>query len=802
MALYTEEEYRKLKRSGMLPNVAAQAKYSQPASTPTTSVSTSPTVQAKEYGILPFIKNLGKGVVDAGYRTAITPIQGVLEGANSFTTMAQRPGGLNEAKYNTILQNAINKRGVGLTAEEQQAINFDKYTNSKSYEDSKGNVRATPTFMRKSDMERYSDENPLLVGGKQALETGSLFLPSAKIGGAAMATKAALPIAGAMSGIGSTRANANPEEYAINAGVGAGTGLIAGGASKLLGKLFGKTAATTADDAVNATKAATNKISTSGNKTAPFKMPGEAENANMQVQKIIEQYKNIPELKDFVPSPFRKNITEQNYRFLEEVNKYLRNQTPEVVSNINSTSPLDDILTKLKQSLQAEDATLFQNDAPIGAAKNALDRLNSQNYLGKYANGQLGAAEKYELRKAVDSLITQPEFNRVDAAGNAILAPETRVFKTLRDILSNDLKSASPEYKQSMDIQSFISKLKQHGIPGKAITEANKQNLKIPNTGVSAFNVGDAIDRGKIIVSDIGETVKQIPAPSSRLQTILPGISANAVTQSISKPFVSDITNTPEAATPTDLTQTEQSIVEEALRTGYLPKSAMGKMSETTTAPQDDLKQKMLADFVAIADYYDNLTGPRGGDQYSWEEAQQRAYTDLLMQNPEQINILNETKSLINGESSAAGKILPATQLTAIADMKQGIKQMGTAIEGIKNGSGIYDPIWGRIRKANPWDTEAQLEDGANRLLRQMIGKGLEGGVLRKEDETKYLEMLPKITDTKEVAAGKAEQIARELNSKLELYLQTLEEGGYAPLNGQSMNEETIFQNTLNNYGY
>ena len=52
--------------------------------------------------------------------------------------------------------------------------------------------------------------------------------------------------------------------------------------------------------------------------------------------------------------------------------------------------------------------------------------------------------------------------------------------------------------------------------------------------------------------------------------------------------------------------------------------------------------------------------------------------------------------------------------------------------------------------------------------MRQKVGKALEGGVLRKEDEEKYKKILPTIYDTEAVALDKIaqlqEMITRDLN--------------------------------------
>lgn len=64
-------------------------------------------------------------------------------------------------------------------------------------------------------------------------------------------------------------------------------------------------------------------------------------------------------------------------------------------------------------------------------------------------------------------------------------------------------------------------------------------------------------------------------------------------------------------------------------------------------------------------------------------------------------------------------------------------------------------------------------------LVKQVIGKGLEGGVLRKEDEEKYKNILPLIGDAPEVVASKITNLERELETKRENVLNALEDANY-----------------------
>lgn len=78
----------------------------------------------------------------------------------------------------------------------------------------------------------------------------------------------------------------------------------------------------------------------------------------------------------------------------------------------------------------------------------------------------------------------------------------------------------------------------------------------------------------------------------------------------------------------------------------------------------------------------------------------------------------------------------------------------------------------------NPFDTGAQNLQADTARIKQVIGKALEGGVLRKEDEEKYAKILPTLNDSDEVAQHKIDTIAADLQRKLGLYQQNLGSSG------------------------
>jgi len=91
----------------------------------------------------------------------------------------------------------------------------------------------------------------------------------------------------------------------------------------------------------------------------------------------------------------------------------------------------------------------------------------------------------------------------------------------------------------------------------------------------------------------------------------------------------------------------------------------------------------------------------------------------------------------------------------------------------------MFGPIRGRAGQINPYDVKAQTIDANMRRASQVIGKFMEGGVLRKEDEEKYRKMLPQLQDTPEVAKKKLEGVDILLRKKYNQFLSDYGNAGY-----------------------
>jgi hypothetical protein len=75
--------------------------------------------------------------------------------------------------------------------------------------------------------------------------------------------------------------------------------------------------------------------------------------------------------------------------------------------------------------------------------------------------------------------------------------------------------------------------------------------------------------------------------------------------------------------------------------------------------------------------------------------------------------------------------------------------------------------------------TESKQRQAIIDRIRQMIGKTLEGGVLRKEDEIKYAKILPTIGDPPDVVATKIAGLRETLQRKRETTLESLDDAGF-----------------------
>lgn len=156
------------------------------------------------------------------------------------------------------------------------------------------------------------------------------------------------------------------------------------------------------------------------------------------------------------------------------------------------------------------------------------------------------------------------------------------------------------------------------------------------------------------------------------------------------------------------------------------------------------------------------------GQTVSITDFQQAALKDLQTNGGRNLDKIKKAQELVFGKARA-GLELSDTAIKTINDLHGGItdlQKLYTQIEG-KNLTGPLRGLFSNI----PGNVEQQTLQSEIDRVRQTIGKALEGGVLRKEDEEKYKKILPTINDPKEVALRKMKQLYQKLNEDLSGYV-------------------------------
>lgn len=170
-------------------------------------------------------------------------------------------------------------------------------------------------------------------------------------------------------------------------------------------------------------------------------------------------------------------------------------------------------------------------------------------------------------------------------------------------------------------------------------------------------------------------------------------------------------------------------------------------------------------------------------------------------------NATNIMVAEINARARAAagngtsGKKLTSVSSRDLSDMAASVQLLQQFPEKIKKTGFKPGPVAGRLNVLNPYNTGAKSFQQISALQKQIIGKSLEGGVLRKEDEKKYENILITPHDTPEVIQAKLNELQSQILTKHNAQLQGFEDAGYntgtlKPITGKQI----IFSNDDNKF--
>lgn len=223
--------------------------------------------------------------------------------------------------------------------------------------------------------------------------------------------------------------------------------------------------------------------------------------------------------------------------------------------------------------------------------------------------------------------------------------------------------------------------------------------------------------------------------------------------------------------------------------TNQLMRQAPGSLTRAISGTMQPLDQTQMdqsqGQDMQGQDIYggQNMGGMQSQNMGQTSQTQQSAYP--LEQALRDINSTNNPKYqqqimdrydfVQKAEASQAGgpQKYNSTAAGVIADTTTGLQALQD-LKATVASSKINAPIIGQLRGMNPYDTKAQNLQSQIGIVKQIVGKALEGGVLRKEDEIKYAKILPKLGDSQAVAQNKINQLYGLITQRLSLYKESI----------------------------
>ena len=221
------------------------------------------------------------------------------------------------------------------------------------------------------------------------------------------------------------------------------------------------------------------------------------------------------------------------------------------------------------------------------------------------------------------------------------------------------------------------------------------------------------------------------------------------------------------------------------LRSSGLMQGPDGQLSE-------DPAQTKRADIMKLAGSHQRPVYGESGEltgaeldpayaQFGLERAQAQAMFDPYGAKSAQAQNakLETSKKLKDAAQEAKGFKLAPDKVLQVQQGAQIPKMLQDVRATLESNKKLFGPAMGRLGSMNPYDTTSQTVNAQMSTAAQSIGRYMEGGVLRKEDEEKYRKMLPTLTDTPEVAANKLDLVEKMLSDKQNADVGALKSQGY-----------------------
>lgn len=558
----------------------------------------------------------------------------------------------------------------------------------------------TPQYMSQAEWQDYV-ENPLLKNIQNVVGAGSLFIPGAGAGGSIGKTLLTGAATGAASSFGSANTNklAKGDIGEVLGGtlLGAATGGALHTAGKVAGKLTGKLgrAAQTIEEVTpGVSRSLDIRAGRLGLNASDFGSPSAAKSIGRTVIKELDDLGLKTGTKGQIADSIGSALSERGAQI-----KQLLADSGEVVDT-------NKIIGKFESA--------FKNNPKL------LDKATSKEILGMVAD--LGDNPSYtklhEFRQALDSMLPDKAFSGATEG----LADKTRIIKTMRDIVSSDLKD-NPNF--GPELKSLLQK-------ESALIQARPTLLK-------------AVDKGgtKISSALLGGVKLPVGGVTERLQDIAGKVAGGSM------PSI------PGASTAANLLQSAASVAEPVLSRPAVQYQLGSQLFGQQTAPQAE---------AAGLPSMEQMPGEQTTSQGEFNPQTFAMQAIMAGYTPEEVQSFQDMLGLGGGSSS--GSKLPAAQVKQIADTQTSLQQLDDLEVAIKENSSRFGPIQGGALGDifEPLDPARSAIKSRINTLAQKIGVALEGGKLTDADIQRYRQMLPTLTDTPDQALQKL-QVARELIS-------------------------------------
>lgn len=141
--------------------------------------------------------------------------------------------------------------------------------------------------------------------------------------------------------------------------------------------------------------------------------------------------------------------------------------------------------------------------------------------------------------------------------------------------------------------------------------------------------------------------------------------------------------------------------------------------------------------------------------------------------NPRPASTREQGRQVTSGDAGDIAEF--NTALDDLATLRGELEGNGATGTAAQIGANLWTPI----TNLTGWGADAKSKQAQIDRVKQVIGKALEGGVLRKEDELKYEKILPTIKDSPDLVRAKLNGLVTAIQKRQQRKLDALDSAGY-----------------------